>query len=451
MFNVCILTRTECKKNSDTRVLKEASTLRQAGYDIRIIAYQGISGKPYEEIDGFRIFRVKLGMVWLKYLRKLIPSQPSESYKVGADNNGAQNREFNSRKQGIVFLAKSILSRFVTSILGLMRAIASYFCYLVYYYQSFMLLRKEPVDIYHAHDLMTLPVAWLAKTIRKGKVVYDCHELWLDRNRQPKRSRINRFLIRNIEAFLIRRVDAVITVSQSIADVLSERYHIPKPTVIINAPYYSPVQRSDILRNEIGIPAESKIILYIGAITFNRGLEELFQSFKYLSNCSLVLMGYGDADYISNLRRLISEEKLTDRVHFFGPVPYEEVPRYAASADMGAAPIKNACLSYYYCSPNKVFECVAAGLPVVGSNFPDLKRVIEGYRLGVTFDPESPQDIARAIQYVLSDEARYDEMRNNALEAAKIYNWQNESKKLLVVYERLMGKNKNEIRFESTA
>ena len=79
-------------------------------------------------------------------------------------------------------------------------------------------------------------------------------------------------------------------------------------------------------------------------------------------------------------------------------------------------------------------------MPVVGSNFPELKRVIEGYRLGKTFDPENPEDIASAINWVLSDKDRYEEMRRNALEAAKIFNWENESKKLLSLYEGLSDK-----------
>lgn len=108
---------------------------------------------------------------------------------------------------------------------------------------------------------------------------------------------------------------------------------------------------------------------------------------------------------------------------------------------MGVAPIKNAGLSYYYCSPNKVFECIAAGLPVAASNFPDLKQIVEGHKLGVTLDPASPRDIARAIDYVLSDKDRYEEMRRNALEAAKIFNWENESRKLLALYEGLGDKS----------
>jgi len=191
---------------------------------------------------------------------------------------------------------------------------------------------------------------------------------------------------------------------------------------------------------DIGIPTDDRIILYIGIINMLRGLEEAVQSLKYLNHCRLVLMGFAYDDYVSSLKAFIANEGLTGRVHFFGPVPFEEVTRYAASADVGLVLHKNICLNYYYVSPNKLFECMAAGLPVVGSNFPDLKMYIEGYDIGVTCDPDSPKAIADAINRIMSDKARYDDMRRNALEAAKSFNWENESKKLVALYEGLNGR-----------
>lgn len=434
---ICIFTFTECQGTADSRVLKEAKTLKQAGYDIRIIAFQGADTAPYEDRDGIKIFRVNL-FGCSSFLRKL-NSPPSFGVETKVATSPEVSINFIGRIKAIV---RSVLSKRAISLVSILAAVYRtfylwYFFYYCYYCSSFLVARKETADIYHAHDLVTLPVAWLLKIINKGKLVYDCHELWLDRNRIPKRSRLNRAFIQCIESFLIKRTDANIVVSDSIARALSVRYHIAEPAVVFNAPDDYPVKRSDILREQIRIPTGDKIVLYIGFMTPNRGIDELIRALKYLSHCSLVLMGYGGLNYIAVLRKLIEDEAMTGRVHFFGPVPYEEVTRYAASADLGAAPIKNACLSYYYCSPNKIFEYLAASIPVVASNFPDLRKVVEGHRVGVTFDPESPKDIARAIDYVLSDKDKYEEMRKNAMEAAKIYNWRNESKKLLDIYEGL--------------
>jgi len=313
----------------------------------------------------------------------------------------------------------------------------AYLSYIEYYRRSFRLARREPANVFHAHDLNTLPVAWLCSRLSKAKLVYDSHELWLDRPRHRSRSKLNRFLVKIIESFLIRRTEANIIAGESSANVLSERYGIVRPTVVLNTPPYFAAERSRVLRDSLNIPEHERIVLYIGRISYHRGLEEEIKSLKYLSQCHLVAMGFGPDHYVYHLKSIIARQGLTDRVHFIEPVPFTEVTRYASSADVGVILSKNIGLSYFYISPNKLFECIVGGLPVVGSNFPDLKRVIEGYRLGVTCDPESPREIAAAIDYILSDSGRYEEMRKNALEAGKVFNWENESKKLVALYERL--------------
>ena len=440
----------------DARVLKEAKTLTEAGHDVRVVAFLTDEAAAYEEKDGFRIYRVALDPIHRKMLRlillparlamKLVGSQHEQpvSGSVGMQAESVASGESQGQRPSNVSIpyplrwTHELLYRILVFLVNLLPNV--YLSYLDYYYRSFRQARQEPADIYHAHDLNTLPVAWLCSRLAKGQLVYDSHELWLDRNRPTQRSRLNAQIVRRIERFLVRRADAVITVSQSIANVLSGRYGISQPTVVMNTPDYHPVERCSLLRDEMGIPQGHRIVLYVGRITFNRGIEELLQSLRYLNGCSLVLMGYRPDNYVADLKRFIESEGLTERVHFFGPVPFEEVPKYAASADIGVVLFRNVGLSYYYSSPNKLFECMAAGLPVVGSNFPDLKRYIEGYNFGVTCDPDNPRDIADAINYILSDECRYNQMRDNALEAAKVFNWQNESRKLLTLYEGLSSR-----------
>ena len=128
---------------------------------------------------------------------------------------------------------------------------------------------------------------------------------------------------------------------------------------------------------------------------------------------------------------------LQDRVLFIEPVPADQVVSYIASASLGVASFQLTSLNNYYATPNKLFEYIHAGLPVVGSDFPELKRVIEGYKIGRTFNAEDPEDIATAINLVLADDEEYQAMRRNVSEAAKIFNWENESRKLVALYEGL--------------
>ncbi len=316
------------------------------------------------------------------------------------------------------------------------------FCFLDYYYRSFPLIRANPADVYHAHDLNTLPIAYWLKKKTGGALVYDSHEFYIERNRPKKPSRIGKFLLKQLEGFFIKSSDHVITVSDSIGVELQKRYAVKKLSIILNAPIRN--GQSDSvgkpecsLHHELAIPKTDKIILYVGNIAFNRGMEYLIQSIAYLNNCALVMMGKATEAYAEKLKKIAFDAGVIEKVHFFGPVPQEQVIAYASSADIGAAPILNACLSYYYCLPNKLFEYMNAGLPTIGSNFPELKKIIEGYGIGKTFDPEDPKDIAASINYILSDRQRLETMHNNSLQAAKIFNWSNEAKKLLTIYSDL--------------
>ncbi|AQT69609.1 D-inositol 3-phosphate glycosyltransferase [Anaerohalosphaera lusitana] len=315
-------------------------------------------------------------------------------------------------------------------------------CFLDYYNRSYPRVLTDPADVYHAHDLNTLPLAYKLHKKTGGSIVYDSHEFYVERNRANKTTPFHKFLLKRFEAFYVKNCEHVITVSSSIGKELKKRYSVKQLSIILNAP-----QRTDsaclttneniTLRSQIGIDANKKIILYVGNISLNRGLENLIQSLSYLDNCVLVMMGKATQTYADKLCEVAVDSGVSDQVHFFGPVPQKQVIKYASSADIGAAPILNACLSYYYCLPNKLFECMSAGLPTIGSNFPELKKVIEGYGIGKTFDPESPQDIADAVKYILADENALNEMRKRSLEASEVFNWQNEAEKLLAIYEAL--------------
>ena len=314
------------------------------------------------------------------------------------------------------------------------------FCFQDFYRRSFSEILSEPADIYQAHDLNTLPVAWWAARKHGAKLVYDSHELYLDRNRVTPRGKIDDYLLSRMEKFLVQRCDAVITVNQSIAKVLSERYRIPEPHILMNAPVAkSHVEQkvSETLRSLLSIPSDHYILLYCGGITFNRGLEKVIESLTYLPDCYLVFMGYGSDNFKEELQTIADELGVASRFSFFGPVPSSQVTTFAACADLGVAPIENVCLSYYYCSPNKVFEYLNAGLPVIASDFPEMRSVIDEFEVGAVFDPGDPQDIARAARGVLDNPEISREMKQKTIKAAKQFNWENEAVKFLSIYRSI--------------
>lgn len=421
---------------NDTRVLKEARTLITSGYDVTIVAVLDDKSKPYEEQYGIKVVRVVKNPIHYYIVPLMIACVRYREKGIvlfSGKNTSKSEPRRKERKAMICWELTRRMGRYGLSFHKLL-------CFIDYYMRSYKIAMGKPYDIYHANDLNTLPVAWWAARRSGAKLVYDSHELCVEMNRKKTLSRVGKFLLSKVEAFLIRRADAVMTVNESIADEISQRYHIKTPTVVMNAtPRSNGVIKSDVnlLRDALGIKPDYYMLLYLGLLTFNRGIEKMIQSLEYLPKCHLVLMGYGTDWYKKQLRDLILKNGVESRVSFFGPVPSDEVIKYAAGADLGMAPIENACLSYYYCSPNKVFEYINAGLAVVVSAFPELKRVINKHEIGCTFDPDEPRDIARAVEYIFKDPERWRRMKQNTIAASQSYNWENESEKLLNLYRTL--------------
>jgi glycosyltransferase involved in cell wall biosynthesis len=191
---------------------------------------------------------------------------------------------------------------------------------------------------------------------------------------------------------------------------------------------------TDRLRNELHIPENQKIIIYQGRVTAGRGLESFFATIQQLKNTVGVVLG--DGPNLESYRdRLRSCE--WQRIYFIGMVPLVDLPSYTASADLGVVLIQDTCLSYRLSLPNKLFEYLHAGLPVICSNLPEMARIVQKYQVGELVNPEDPASIANGIHAILRDPTHYAQMKANALIAAKVFNWQNESKKLLEIYRNL--------------
>jgi glycosyltransferase involved in cell wall biosynthesis len=448
---VCMFVHNNCK--NDARVLKEAKALAEAGYDVRVIAVLDKTTEPHEERDGFRIIRVVKDPVHERFRRIAIGMLGR--FLPGIEQE-IQERSSRAYIQNIVrtypyrFLAFGLPLFVIFSINRILYQARVLFEWVLkmplsYYRPSFELIKQEPADIYHAHDLKTLLLGFLAARRSHAPLIYDSHELHGEHSTPKPVGRVEKYWLPKFERWLIHKANLVITVNESIAKELAQRYKIAVPAIIMNTPLTSRRSMWDqkySLRNILNIHPEHRLVLYTGGITFGRGLGKVIEALTYCPNCHFVMMGYGLSEYIDEFQELARSKGVHSRVSFFGPVPVEEVILYASTADLGIAPIENVCLSYYYASPNKLFEYIAGGLPVAASNFPELRRIIESYHLGRTFDPDDPEDIAKAIHNVFSDSDRYEQMKRNAIEAAKIFNWENESKKLLALY-RSLGKERN--------
>jgi len=300
-------------------------------------------------------------------------------------------------------------------------------------------LNQKPV-VYHAFDLKTLPLAYLVSKINNSKLIYDSRELNVESVGYRNLPNILKFIMKMIEGFLIKHTAGIIVPSKPIADTLIKWYDTIKPTVVYNCPPYRKYSKTTVLRDILGIDKSKRIVLYQGIISYGRGLENLIEASKYMNKNTVVVL-IGDGILKEKLMEYVNKKKLNNKVKFVNAVPYDELLNYTMSADIGVIPTQNICLNHYYSAPNKLFEYLMAGLPVAVSNFPEMKKIVEGYDVGVTFNPDDPKDIARAINTILSDDQMYLKMKKNAIKIAKkIFNWEKESKKILRLYGNALGR-----------
>jgi glycosyltransferase involved in cell wall biosynthesis len=240
----------------------------------------------------------------------------------------------------------------------------------------------------------------------------------------------------------VRRIDTLITVNRELADVLNRRYRPRRTVVLHNCPArMAPYDGPDLLRAATGIPSTSPIVLHHGLITNNRGLEVLTEAMLEpgLEHAHLVLLGYGVLH--DSMRALSRTPRFAGRVHVLDAVPVEEVLNWISSADVGAIAFPATDMNLRLSTPNKLFECLAAGVPVVVSDQRAVRRIVddEAGRLGRICDPTRPASVALAIRSILElMPAERVALRNRCLAAARDrWNWETEVQGLIETYERI--------------
>jgi glycosyltransferase involved in cell wall biosynthesis len=309
------------------------------------------------------------------------------------------------------------------------------FRFFSFYLRALWPTLRSKADCYFASDLYSLPIAYLAAKFRRARLIYDSRELYSSIAALRGRQQTQRFWS-YIERKIIPRADVVFTVNDALAESISNLYSIPKPEVLLNCPRKQTIRKSDCLRTILTIPPSQRILLYQGGLQHGRGIPIMLSAIKSISNAVLVLMGRGILK--AEILEIIKREKLGHRVFLLDAVRVDDLLEYTASADVGLCLIENYGESYYHSLPNKLFEYVAAGVPVVASNFPEMSRFVESNRVGLCVDPEKEDEIVAAMQRLVSDLELHKALVHHCEETASRYTWENESLKLVGVIEDLI-------------
>jgi glycosyltransferase involved in cell wall biosynthesis len=286
-------------------------------------------------------------------------------------------------------------------------------------------------DVIHAHDVNTLAPAWLAARMAGARLVYDAHEISADREGYDGRI----WLVKLVERWLGNRAQGRITTTQARADWFMSAYHYPEVTVLQNRPVRNIADGSNLIRERFDIPADQPLVLYQGGLQWGRGLSNLLEAMRGLPRGHLVFVGDG-------VQRAALEQAaadMADRVHFVGQVPLAELPAWTASADIGVQTLRNTCLNHYTTDSNKLFEYVMGGLPVVASDFPEIRTVVTADDLGVLVDPDDVESIRGALGRLLDDEPYRQRLADNARRAREHLDWTSQAPKLLDLYRAVVS------------
>ena len=301
----------------------------------------------------------------------------------------------------------------------------------------------DSFDVWHAHDFTGL-VAISTRRTRRHTVVYDVHDLFTDTGTGARLPSPVRSVLRRVERRLVRRVDLVVTVNEALAQVIRRRYHPRSIAVVHNCPpRWSPsVPRPDLIRDATGVPGDAPIILYHGALGAERGVDRVCDALLEpgLENAHAVLLGFGPhrARYVG----LAREARYGGRVHLLDPVVPSELLRWVESADVGVVVMQRTSLNLYLSTPNKLFECLAAGTPVVVSDFPSMRAIVAedpSGPLGAVCDPKSVKDVARGLRDILgaASQDRVTLRQRCSSAAHERWNWETEAAALLDGYAAL--------------
>ncbi len=296
---------------------------------------------------------------------------------------------------------------------------------------SFKLLLSK-TDLIFAEDVYTLPFAVIFSKIKKSKVFYDSREVYGHLAGLKRREKLQAFW-GWVEKNCINSVNLVITTGEMDSKHIEEEYGLPGTMVIRNLPFNAEIKETFNFRKQLNFERGKKILLYQGVILHGRGLEIIFDIMPELKDCVLIILGDGEhKEYYEDLAK---KKKLEDKVFFLGKFKQEELLKYTAGADVGLAIIENLSLSYYFALPNKMFEYIYCGVPVLASNLPQMKSIIEKYNVGICVDAENKNDTILQLNNLLYNNELMNELKRNCHLAAAELNWNVEITKLFTFIE----------------
>ena len=307
-----------------------------------------------------------------------------------------------------------------------------FFFYSEFNKRLFFYLLFHKAKLLVSNDLDTLLPNYLIHKIKGIPIVYDSHEYFTEVPELVNRPR-TQAVWKRIESWMFPKLEDIFTVNDSIAELFEKDYGI-RPRVVRNIPVKGKKVKPA-TRKELGLSGEKKILILQGSgINIQRGSEEMVEAMKYINDAVLLIVGGGDV--INTLKEMAKSPELNGKIVFKPKQSYQKLMQYTANADLGLTLDKDTNLNYRFSLPNKLFDYIHAGIPILASPLPEIKKVIEEYDIGAFIPSHKPKEIAGKVNQILADQALMHKWKKNLNFAAANLTWQNEEKELREVYKK---------------
>ncbi len=436
----------------DARTFRMARSAVRAGWDVTVYARWHPGFAPVEERDGYRLVRAswdwRFAVPGLRRLaRRRVAAAMAGSAPADRSGGAPERVGDGDAAGGVVRRASRMPGRLARRAAGVGPLERWHWWRRV---REFPLRPMgwanaledvvEPADVWHGMWAGSLPALAGMRRRHGGRTIYDSRDVFMRSREFARLGWPGRAILERLERRWAGKADRVLTVNDAYAELLTERLHVPRPAVVMNCPetWTPPTPAPDLIREALSIPADTAVVLYQGILTADRGIEQAMASILKVPCAVLVLMGFGAMR--DRLIRDASRSPYVGRVHVLPAVPPDELLTWTASADALVMAIQPTTLNHRYTTPQKLFESLASGVPVVASDLPGMAAIVQATGAGVLCDPTSPDSIAAAIESIVAaPPAERGAMRARALRAAhETYNWESQVGTLFDVYRELL-------------
>lgn len=299
--------------------------------------------------------------------------------------------------------------------------------YLEYNLRLLLYLYKHKPSVVVSNDLDTLLASFILTKLVKTKLVYDSHELFTEVPELIGR-KFKKKLWEKLESYILPKLSNSYTVCNSIAQIYNNKYGIS-----MNSIRNLPLKKEYLPANDLH--KEKHIIIYQGALNLGRGIELMITAMQFLDNCKLMIIG--DGDVTEQLKELSKSLNLQFKIEFIGKIPLSQLHQYTSRASLGLSLEEDLGLSYHYALPNKLFDYIQAQIPVIVSDLPEMKAIVEKYNVGLVLKTREARTLAKEIKRVFSLRESTN-LKNNLKIAASELCWENEEQKLKHIFKNLV-------------